>query len=163
MGLSAWFDPTKNWDAADGPAPDPGPSLQIALLPFGSPIESARALGKPDHFEWKSRRGQRYELLYARRGLRLRFEGGQLVEVSYLIAPAACDHPSFTPSQPLAPDGTRLTPNVDRAQVVKIFGEPDPRGSEDTCLQIFHGHGVASDFYLDDGGHLTEWSLYPDD
>jgi hypothetical protein len=163
MGLTDWFDPTKKWDPADGPAPDPGPSLQIAQLPFGSPVEAAHPLGRPDAFEWRSRSEQHYELLYARRGLRLRFEGGQLVEVSYLIGGTACDHPSFTPSRPLAPDGSRLTAEVDRAKIVQMFGEPDPGGSDETCLQVFHGHGLVSDFYLDDEGHLREWSLYPDD
>ena len=38
------------------------------------------------------------------------------------------------------------TPAVDRAQIVKMFGEPDPGGSDETCLQIFHGHGVATSF-----------------
>ena len=147
----------------DGAAPDPGPSLRIAMLPFGSPLESARALGRPDGFEWKSHHDKHSELLYAKRGVRLRFKGDQLVEVSYLIGQNACDHASFTPSQPLAPTGVRLTPAVDRAQIVSIFGEPDPGGSDDTCLQVFHSHGVISDFYLDEQGHLSEWSLYPDD
>jgi hypothetical protein len=62
----------------------------------------------------------------------------------------------------MAPDGTRLTPEVDRGRIVALFGEPDPGGSDETCLQVFHGRGVASDFYLDDQGHLKEWSLYPE-
>jgi len=164
MGLADWFDPTKSWDVVDGTAPDPGAeSLQLSLLPFGSPLEAARALGRPDTFDWKSRREKHCELLYARRGLCLRFKADKLIDVSYLIGTDASDHPLFAPSQPLAPDGTRLTPAVDRAQVVKIFGEPDPDGSDATCLQVFHGQGVISDFYLDDEGHLREWSLYPDD
>jgi hypothetical protein len=164
MGLSDWFDPTKSWDVVEGTAPDPGgPSLTLAQLPFGSPIEAARVLGRPDVFEWKSRRDAHYELLYARKGLRLRFRGGRLDQVSYLVGQDACTLPSFAPSRPLAPDGTRLSPEVDRARIVTIFGEPDPGGSDDECLQVFHGNGVISDFYLDDQGHLREWSLYPDD
>jgi hypothetical protein len=162
MGVTDWFDPTHGWETVDGVAPDPGPSLQVPLLSFGSPVESARVLGKPDAFEWRSRRERHYELLYARRGLRLRFKEGQLIDVSYLIGKDACEHASFKPSQPLAPDGTRLTSALDRAQIVKLFGEPDPGGSDDTCLQIFHGHGVVSDFYLDEQGRLREWSLYPE-
>ncbi len=162
MGVMAWFEPTHDWDAVDGAAPDPGPSFQVPMLPFGSPLESARALGKPDAFEWRSRRERHFELLYARRGLRLRFKEGQLIDVSYLIGRDACEHPAFKPSQPRAPDGSRLTADLDRGQIVELFGEPDPGGSDDTCLQIFLGHGVVSDFYLDEQGHLREWSLYPE-
>jgi hypothetical protein len=147
-----------------GAAPDPAaPLLQIPVLPFGAALDAARGLGRPDAFEWKNRHDKDGILLYAKKGLRLRFRGDSLIEFSYLIAWSACDHPSFAPSQPLASDGARLTPQTDRARIVKVFGEPDPQGSEDTCLQIFHGNGVISDFYLDDGGHLTEWVLYPDD
>ncbi len=164
MGWSAWFDPTSEWEEVAGPAPDPGAqSLQISFLPFEAPLESARALGRPDKFEWKNRHHKDGILLYAKKGLRVRFRGDSLIEFAYLIGRASCDHPSFSPSQPLAPDGARLTAETDRARIVKVFGEPDPQGSEETCLQIFHGHGVTSDFYLDERGHLTEWVLYPDD
>ena len=60
-------------------------------------------------------------------------------------------------------DGTRLTAEADRGRIVALFGEPDPRGSDETCLQVFHGQGVISDFYLDEQGHLKEWILYADD
>ena len=164
MGLTDWIDPTHTWEEIAGAAPDPSAlSLQLASLPFGAPLESAHLLGRPDVLEWKSRRDKECVLLYAKRGLRLRFKGDRLAEVSYLIGKGACDHPAFNPSQPSAPDGTRLTPAIDRAAIVRIFGEPDPAGSDDTCLQVFHGHGVISDFYLDEPGHLTEWSIYPDD
>jgi hypothetical protein len=164
MGVADWFDPTHSWEAGEGAAPDPSAmSLQVPSLPFGCPLETARTLGKPDAFEWRSRREHHCELLYAARGLRLRFKDDKLIDVSYLIGPDACEHPAFKPSEPRAPDGTRLGPEIDRAQIVKLFGEPDPGGSDETCLQIFHGHGVASDFYLDDHGQLREWSLYPDD
>ena len=164
MGLGDWFDPTRTWESASGPAPDPSAlSLQIPTLPFGCPLETARALGRPDAFEWRSRREHHCELLYASRGLRLRVNDDKLIEVSDLIGPEACAHAAFAPSAPLAPDGTRLTRDVVRAQIVKSFGEPDPGGSDDECLQIFHGHGVVSDFYLDEQGRLREWSLYPED
>lgn len=164
MGLADWFDPTRGWETVAGPAPDPGAlSLQIPALPFGCPLVAARGLGKPGGFEWRSRREQHCELLYPGRGLRLRFKGDKLIEVAYLVGAGACEDAAFTPSRPLAPDGTRLTPDIDRAQIVKMFGEPDPGGSDDTCLQIFHGNGVVSDFYLDEQGRLREWSLYPDD
>ena len=164
MGLGDWFDPTRHWESASGLAPDPSAlSLQIPTLPFGCQLEAARVLGKPDAFEWRSRREHHCELLYASRGLRLRFKDDKLIDVSYLIGADACEHAAFKPARPLAPDGTRLTPDIDRAQIVKMFGEPDPGGSDDECLQVFHGHGVASDFYLDGQGRLREWSLYPDD
>lgn len=155
------LDPTRHWEPVFGPAPSPS-GLQIPLLPFGSPLEAAQFLGKPDEFEWKSRRTDAFSLLYAAKGLRLEFEDGKLVEVAYLVSAAACSHKSFAPSTPLAPDGSSLAHDVDRARIIAIFGEPDPMGSDETCLQVFHGGGVVSDFYLDDEGHLTEWDLYPE-
>src|SRR5262249_21661056 len=73
------------------------------------------------------------------------------------------DHPAFAPARPLSPNGPRLSPDVDRGQIVGLFGEPDPDGSDATCLQVFHRCGVISDFYLDERGRLSEWALYPDD
>jgi hypothetical protein len=163
MGLADRFDPTRNWEEVLGPAPDPTAFLQLPTMPFGSPLESARVLGKPDAFECRSRREKDCFLIYAKKGLRLRFRGDRLIEVSYLVGQGAIEHPAFVPSQPRAPDGTRLTPEIDRARIISTFGEPDPGGSDDTCLQVFHGGGVISDFYLDQRGHLREWNLYPDD
>lgn len=156
------LDPTRRWEPVAGLAPDPS-GLRLTSLPFGSPLAAAQYLGKPDVFEWKSRRDNECTLMYAAKGLRLRFKEDTLVEVAYLIGSHASDHPSFTPSTPLAPDGSRLSPAVDRARIVAIFGEPDPMGSDEECLQVFHGGGVVSDFYVDDDGHLTEWDLYPQD
>jgi len=164
FGLFAWLDPTRNWESVPGRAPDlEQQSLQLASLPFGAPLESARILGRPDVLEWRSRLRKEFALLYATKGFRLRFERGKLVDVAYLVGRGASEHPSFAPSQPMAPDGTRLTGDVDRSRIVALFGEPDPGGSDETCLQVFHACGVISDFYLDERRCLREWVLYPDD
>jgi hypothetical protein len=164
VSLFDWPDPTRGWPDVDGAAPDPSwGSLQLASLPFGSPVEAASVLGRPDKVEWRNRLRKDCDLLYARKGLRLRFAHGRLREVTYLVGADACRHPSFQPSRPLTPDGSRLTPDADRDRIASLFGEPDPGGSDETVLQVFHGHGVISDFSLDDSGHLKEWSLYPDD
>ena len=162
MGLSELFDPTRTWEPVPGPAPNPN-GLQLSGLPFGSPLEAAQFLGRPDEFEWDSRLDKDCSLLYAAKGLRLRFERSELIEVAYLIGSDACAHASFTPSHPMAPDGTRLTADMDRGRIVSIFGEPDPDGSDEECLQVFHGGGMISDFYLDEHGHLREWDIYPED
>ena len=155
MGLLNWLDPTRDWPVVSGPAPDlNGKTLQIDALPFGGPPESARFLGRPNQVEWHSRMQKDFELLYTEKRLRLRFREGKLSDVAYLVADGA---------QPTAPDGEPLTSAADRDEIVKRFGEPDPRGSDETCLQVFHGCGVISDFYLDDNGRLKEWILYPDD
>jgi hypothetical protein len=58
VGLFDWLDPTRSWESVPGRAPDLGPqSLQIASLPFGAPLESARILGRPDELEWRRLRG----------------------------------------------------------------------------------------------------------
>lgn len=165
MGFFDLLDPTRSWPSVEGPAPDlTFLSYEIEALPFGSPIDSARFLGRPDAFEWESRMEKRCALLYARKGLRLRFGQGKLRDVAYLVGLGATDHPAFERSQPLAPDGTRLSDRVDRARIVAMFGEPDPQGSDNECLQVFHqGRGAASDFYLDERGNLREWAIYPDD
>ena len=147
-------DPTKDWPVVPGPAPNISSTLmQFDQLRFGAPIESARFLGRPDDFHWKGLPGKNCELLYLSKGLRLEFTDRRLSEVAFLIEGGA---------SPVAPDGSRLTRATGKNAIVAAFGEPDPGGSDDTCLQVFHGHGVASDFYLDDDGHLTEWCLYPE-
>ena len=164
MGLFDWLDPTRGWPSVSGPAPDlDRQSLQLGALPFGVPIEAARVLGRPDEFEWRSRIRKDCSLLYAKKGLRLRFAEGRLQDVAYLVGPTASDHPSFERSSPLAPDGTRLTAEADRGRIVALFGAPDPGGSDETTLQVFHGQGVISDFFLDEQGHLKQWTLYADD
>jgi hypothetical protein len=164
VGVLDWLDPTRGWASVPGGAPDLSrQSLQLASLPFGSPVTSASVFGQPDAVEWHSRIRKELSLLHARKGFRLRFERDKLVEVAYLVGRGASEHPSFEPSQPMAPDGTRLTADADRARIVALFGEPDPGGSDATCLQVFHGRGVVSDFYLDERGCLREWALYPED
>jgi hypothetical protein len=85
-----------------------------------------------------------------------------LSRLEFLIGAKASTHPAYAPARPKAPDGTSMTPEWDRARIVTLFGEPDPGGSDETCLQIFHGL-VISDFDLDGDGHLGGWQLYPDD
>lgn len=164
MALFGFLNPTQDWPVVDGPAPDlDGPTFQIPALPFGQSMEAAHVLGRPEHVEWHSRTAKDCDLLYASKGLRLEFKQGQLRTVSYLIGNGTSDHVAFVPSKPLAPNGTRLGPAIDRAQIIALFGEPDPDGSDETVLQIFHGCGVASDFYLDEQGRLKEWALYSED
>jgi hypothetical protein len=163
VGLFDWLDPTREWPMVAGPAPD----LNSSLLPFdslrfGDPLTSARFLGRPEQFQWHSRSAKEYDLVYARKGLRLGFRGDRLGEIEYFIGPHASVLPAFAPARPRAPDGTRLTPDMDRDRIVAVFGEPDPKGSDDGCLQIHHGR-VSSDFILDDAGRLETWVLYPDD
>ncbi|HUJ14018.1 MAG TPA: hypothetical protein VL284_09550 [Thermoanaerobaculia bacterium] len=149
MGLFGPGDPTKDWPVSSAPIPEINSVLmQFDALRFGAPLEAARFLGRPDRFE---KSGKKAILHYSGKGLRLTFTDDVLSEVAFLIGAAS----------PSAPDGTRLTPETDKEAIVKLFGEPDPDGSDDICLQIFHDHGMASDFYIDERGRLTEWALYP--
>jgi hypothetical protein len=136
--------------------------MQLEAPRFGEPVESARSLGRPDEFTWKSRRHRNCELLYASKGLRLEFESNRLVEATFFIAPASCPHPRFSPAHPKSPDGVVLGPDMDRKRIVELFGEPDPKGSDDEVLQIFHGDTV-SDFFLTEGGRLDRWEIYLND
>jgi hypothetical protein len=164
MSVLDWLDPTRTWPVVAGPAPDVNrTSMQLDALRFGAPIESAHVLGKPEKFHWNNRLKKECELLYARKGLRLRFGDGRLREVTFLIGPESSDHPDFTPAQPTAPDGTRLNAQTTRDRIEALFGPADPGGSDETTLQIFHRNGVASDFDLDQQGQLIEWSIYPED
>lgn len=150
MGLFSMSDPTREWSEVSGPAPDVNSVMQFDKLRFGDPIDSARFLGRPDRFESHNRK--ECTLFWGAKGLGLRFFEGKLDEVTFLIGAA----------RPTAPDGTILTRDMDRDRIAALFGEPDPDGSDETTLQIFHGHGVASDFRLDDRGRLQEWVLYPE-
>jgi len=164
MGVLDWIDPTRSWPVVAGPAPDLNRMLlQFDALRFGAPIESARLLGRPDAVNWTNRLHKKCEFLYAGKGLRLRFNEGKLCEVTFLIARDPSEDAAFTPVQPSAPDGTRLDGQIGKDQIVAIFGPPDPGGSDDETLQIFHKNGVISDFDFNQEGRLIRWSLYPDD
>ncbi len=161
MSVLDFFDPTRTWPVVAGPAPDLHRVLmQFDTLRFGAPIESARVLGRPEKFHWNNRTRKDCELLYASKGLNLRFDGGRLAEVAYLIGAASSDHPAFKPAQPMAPDGTRLNAQANKDRIVALFGPPDPGGSDGETLQIFHRNGVASDFDLDENGKLARWAIY---
>jgi hypothetical protein len=156
-------DPTKDWPVVSGPVPALSRrTMQLEAPRFGEPLESARSLGRPDQFTWESRRHQNSELLYASKGLRLEFEANRLVEVTFFIAPSSCPHPAFKPAQPKSRDGVALGPETGRKRIIELFGEPDPKGSDDEVLQIFHGDTV-SDFFLTEEGRLDRWELYLND
>ena len=161
--LTGFGDPTENWPVVKGPAPTVQPTLMQFDSPrLGDPVEAARFLGKPDTFSWQGRTEKSFNLEYASKGLRLRFVAGKLAEITLYIGPKSCEHPAFIPAQPMAPDGTLLTAETARQQIVAQFGEPDPLGSDDEVLQIFHGR-TASDFFIDPQGRLESWVLYPND
>jgi hypothetical protein len=163
MGVLDWLDPTRTWPVVAGPAPDLNRLLfQFDALRFGALIDAARVIGRPDAVNWINRFHKKCELFYASKGLRLRFDEGKLCEVTFLIAPSPDEQAPFTPAQPVAPDGTRLDGQLDRDQIVAVFGPGDPGGSDDETLQIFHKNGVASDFDFNPAGRLIRWSLYPD-
>jgi hypothetical protein len=163
MGFLDWLDPTRKWPVVPGPAPDLNRTLmQLDSLRFGDTLERAHFLGRPDRIQWHNRLRKSCDLFYAQKGLRLRFVADRLTEWTFLIGPNCSADSAFVPARPKAPDGTRLSAETDRSRIVQLFGEPDPGGSDDTCLQIFHGN-VASDFRLDNDGHLDEWVLYPND
>ncbi|HJT16046.1 MAG TPA: hypothetical protein VJ853_01585 [Thermoanaerobaculia bacterium] len=149
----AFLDPTKSWPVLPGPAPDVDRvGMQFDALKFGDPIDAAQFLGRPDAFHWTNMLKKDCELRYSGKGLKLRFRDGKLDEITFDVAVAS----------PSAPDGTRLTRQTDKAAIAQLFGDPDPGGSDDETLQIFHGHGVASDFNLDEDGRLSEWVIYPE-
>jgi hypothetical protein len=167
MRLLDWIlgrraDPTRGWPVVPGPAPDLNWSfMQFGSLRFGDPVDAALFLGHPDGFRRHKGRDN-YGLFYARKGFGLGFEGGRFVELTFYVGPKSHSHAAFSPAQPKAPDGTRLTPEADRNRIVALFGEPDPRGSDDTLLDISHGR-VISNFFLDEQGRLERWELFLND
>jgi hypothetical protein len=154
-------DPTRDWPVVEGPPPAVHRrTMSLESLRFGEPLESARSLGRPDEFVWNSRKNQNCELLYAGKGLRLEFEGNRLVEVTFYIAAKSCPHPLFKSAQPKAPNGGVLTPEMDRKQVVELFGEPDEPGGDD--LVISHDK-TTSVFFFSEDGRLDRWELFLND
>lgn len=136
--------------------------MQLEAPRFGEPLESARPLGRPDQFTWQNKKAGFSELLYASKGLRLQFEANRLVEATFFIGPTSCPHPGFKPAQPKSPQGIALGPEMGRKRIVELFGEPDPKGSDEEVLQIFHGDTV-SEFFLTEEGRLDRWDLYLND
>ena len=156
-------DPTTQWPAVRGYAPTVEHSLwQFEAPCLGDAVETARFLGKPDSFSSQNRAKKSFDLMYASKGLRLRYVEARLAEITLYIGSSFCEEPGFVSAEPLAPDGTTLSPDTSRKRLLEIFGTPEPMGSDDEVLQFFHGN-VGCDLFIDKDGRLESWVMYPND
>lgn len=161
--LAGLANPTAQWPVVRGDAPAVQPTLmQFDAPQLGDSVDTARFLGKPDTFTSRSRMEKSFDLVHAGKGLRLRYTAEHLAEITLYIGPQSCDDSAFIPVEPVAPDGSLLTPDTSRQRILEIFGEPEPLGSDDIVLQFFHGR-TASDLFFDEQGRLESWVLYPND
>jgi hypothetical protein len=124
---------------------------------FGTPLESARSLGRPDEFIWRSRKHGNFELVYARKGCTLEFENDRLVGIAFHLSPKYCTHAMFRPARAQAPGGALLTADMDQKCIVELFGQPDEPDEED--LVISH-HETTSVFSFSAEGRLDRWELF---
>jgi hypothetical protein len=163
--LGRWRDPTKDWRVEVGASPDFDLSrMAFGSLRLGDPIEAARFLGRPDSFRWK--KDGYCELLYARAGFQLDFQGGHLCYVAFFVGVDTYQptHPTLSLSQPQIRGGIRLTQRTGREELLRYFGRPvsEDCDSDETILYYLRG-GVTMEFELDGSGHLKRWNLYPSD
>ena len=138
--------------------------MALGSLRLGDQMEAARFLGRPDSFRWTS--DAYCELLYARAGFQLDFEGGRLCYVAFFVGGDTHlpTHPSLSLSQPQIRGGMRLTQRTGRKELLRHFGRPvsEDSDSDETILYYVRG-GVTMEFELDGSGHLKRWNLYPSD
>jgi hypothetical protein len=89
-------DPTEGWPVVEGNTP----SLDlfrraVGPVAFGAPLADAQAFGRPQRLRWPN--PGYCELLYARAGFQLDFDGGHLAYAAFFLGP-----------DELLPDGARF-------------------------------------------------------
>jgi hypothetical protein len=166
-------DPVEDVPLADWPPPAEGPSPQISLerqalesfgarLPFGAPIDAARALGRPDSYE-SSREGVA-TLTYNRWGLQLEIELGTFAQAAFLIGELhrRDSRPDLALAEPRGTDGLSLTMRTTKDDLLRRFGTPDTLQDLGETVVLYYNVGpLVSEYELREG-FLTGWDVYLD-
>jgi hypothetical protein len=167
--------PTDTWPLPQGSAPQVSLDRQAletfgARVHFADPLDSARCLGRPDHFTSHS---AGCSLIYLAWGLELRFEDVQLegrpaerrlMEVFYRIGEHYRESlPEVTLATPRGPDGGELSGRTVIADVLGRFGEPRRRQDIEGETILYYAAGpLVSEFEFDEEDRLTAWTVYLD-
>jgi hypothetical protein len=154
---------------ADWPeARDFAPILNIAErkisgLRFGSSIEEARVLSRPDG--GKQTRPDTNELLYARLALLLEFGDTEGLEyAAFFVAPDRHDprHSNLRHQPVTLSTGEVLSAQTSEPELVRIFGAPREIDRDDDETVIFHRvHGMEVECELTTAGTLKRLNIFP--
>ena len=154
-------DPTKDWPVATGPAPRVSLERKAletfgGRLTFGEPLESARALGRPE----RCKAGEGYATLeYEKWGLTVEFEQGRFVQATFAIG----DSIIGASGEALGPDGLSLTGRTTKDEVLQRFGQPGKIQALDEETIFYYTEGpLTSEFQFDEDGLLFGWDVYLD-
>jgi len=158
--LFGWDNPTIRWPIVEGALPSVNRrAMQFDPPRFGEPLEALRVFGRPDAFTWHNRAYKSAALQYRSACLELEVEVGRFVAATYHLTQSS----AFPlPGRPKAPDGTMLTPDTRRRELIEIFGTPDRNGTDEESMIIVHGE-TASDFLFDEQGRLERWCIFLND
>lgn len=157
-------DLTKDWSILEFEMPDFDLSdLSFGPLHFGCELSLAHAFGRPDLFHW---RGSDYcELVYARHGFQIDFEGEKLRYIAFFIGPDSClpELPSMVFSQPRLKKVAQFTQQTTNEELTELFGEAKSEDFDsDEIILTFVRSGLALEFELTSEGFLKRWNIFPD-
>jgi hypothetical protein len=159
-------DPTADWPEVGAAPPEVAlDQPAIGRLKFGSPLEEARYLGKPD--SCRSLAPTYLELVYAKAGFQLDYENNGLAYAAFFVGPDPCQ-PRVGELGYCAPQlrgGRRFSSATTRKDLIGVFGQPrsvDDLDDDETIL-YFGAKGLVLEFELNATGCLKRWNLYPEE
>jgi hypothetical protein len=159
-------DPTKDWPPTSAPAPVFHLQRKSAgSIRFGTPFTDAQTFGRPDHF--KGDPAKSCDLLYARAGYELEYEGGGLVALIYFVGPDEYGptHEALTYSRPMiALDESRtheLHADSNAEALVEIFGTPESADvDEDESILVWELGDFTVEAELNPQSRLKRLNIY---
>jgi len=171
MGLFDWMrrpqNPTKDWPMhGELPAFDPV-TRSFGFLKCGDDLEAARRVGRPERCNYLKSPGC-WCLEYVSRGYHLSFTANRFVDAFFEIGYGGefALQPNAPKAQPLLSSGEWLTGNMQKADIIRLFGEPPEDSEEDedyeddgTLLDYPHP-AVAMEFEFNTDGKLAYWHLF---
>lgn len=158
-------DPTADWPEFTVLAPDVGLDIPaIGRLKFGSALDEARYLGKPDSVRYS--KPTYLELFYAKAGFQLCYEQGRLAYAAFFVGadPYQPRVGGLTYCTPQLRGGHRFSGETTREDLIGALGEPESidEADEDESILCFFAKGLVLEFELNAAGGLKRWNLYPE-
>lgn len=158
--------PTVSWPRFDTTPAFNFDEGRFGPLTFGDPIKAACSLGRPDEFDWID--DNYCQMLYARGGFQIDFEGGKFCYIAFFVGPDkhAPTNRQLEFSRPqIERNGQRrrLLPELPRAELGKIFG-PTTNIDEDAdeAILYYEINGITVEVELHGkSDRVKRCNLYP--
>lgn len=163
--LTGWRpDPTRAWQIGHvSTLPVDIGRRSVGPLRFGDPIEYARGFGRPDHFQWIG--GDYCELIYARAGFDICFDGSRFAFGSFYLVPDPCIPDArglrFASVQL---DGWSISRDTELEHVYSRLGRPvsEDRDEDEVVARIIKD-GLTLEFEATLSGYLKRLNLFPEE